>query len=109
MNVFDPNAAAAPGSGLYGLPHSPDEAQVVIVPVPFEATTSYGGGAAKGPEAVLEASKQVDLFDVETASRAPPPRWHDQHVTPGSRLLPRKDRCSSSLDLPLTIACVDAP
>ena len=66
MKTFDPNAAPAPGSGLYGLPHSPNEAQVAIVPVPFKATTSYGGGAAKGPEAVLEASKQVDLFDVET-------------------------------------------
>jgi agmatinase len=39
---------------------------VIIVPVPFEATTSYGGGTSKGPAAVLEASKQVDLFDQET-------------------------------------------
>jgi agmatinase len=39
---------------------------VVLVPVPFEATTSYGGGTARGPEAILEASRQVDLFDVET-------------------------------------------
>jgi agmatinase len=34
--------------------------------VPFEATTSYGGGASRGPAAILEASRQVDLFDVET-------------------------------------------
>ncbi len=39
---------------------------MVIVPVPFEATTSYGAGASKGPRAVLEASRQVDLFDRET-------------------------------------------
>ena len=64
--AFDPNAAASADSGIYGLPHTPDEAQVVLVPVPFEATTSYGGGAADGPAAILEASKQVDLFDVET-------------------------------------------
>jgi agmatinase len=63
---FDPNAAAAPGSGIYGLPHTPDEARVVLVPVPWEATTSYGGGAADGPAAILAASRQVDLFDVET-------------------------------------------
>src|SRR5207244_409014 len=63
---FDPNAAAGPGSGIYGLPHSPEEARVVVVPVPFEATCSYGGGTARGPEAILEASRQVDLFDVET-------------------------------------------
>jgi len=63
---FDPDAAAPPGSGLYGLPHRPDEAKVVVVPVPFEATCSYGGGTASGPAALLKASRQVDLFDVET-------------------------------------------
>ncbi|MCE9673490.1 agmatinase family protein [Myxococcus stipitatus] len=63
---FDPSAAAQPGSGVFGLPHSPDEAHVVLIPVPFEATTSYGGGTSEGPAAVLEASRQVDLFDVET-------------------------------------------
>jgi agmatinase len=63
---FDPSAAAQPGSGVFGLPHSEAEAAVVLVPVPFEATTSYGGGTARGPEAILEASRQVDLFDVET-------------------------------------------
>jgi len=64
--AFDPDAAAAEGSGIYGLPHTPAEARVVIVPVPFEATTSYGGGTADGPRAIFEASKQVDLFDRET-------------------------------------------
>jgi agmatinase len=66
MPTFDPSAAALAGSGVYGLPHSEEEAAVVLVPVPFEATTSYGGGAAGGPEAILSASRQVDLFDVET-------------------------------------------
>jgi agmatinase len=64
--TFDPSAAALPGSGVFGLPHSEADAAIVLVPVPFEATTSYGGGAARGPEAILAASRQVDLFDVET-------------------------------------------
>lgn len=63
---FDPDAAAGEGSGIYGLPFAPEDSRVVIVPVPFEATTSYGGGTSKGPQAVLEASRQVDLFDQET-------------------------------------------
>ena len=63
---FDPDAAAPGGSGIYGLPFTADEARVVIIPVPYEATTSYGGGTSRGPEAVFEASKQVDLFDRET-------------------------------------------
>jgi agmatinase len=64
--TFDPNAAAQPGSGIFGLPCSFDDARAVVLPVPFDATTSYAKGAARGPEAILEASKQVDLFDVET-------------------------------------------
>ena len=63
---FDPDAAAGAEAGIYGLPYSPDEARVVVVPVPYEATTSYGGGTSGGPAAVFEASKQVDLFDHET-------------------------------------------
>ncbi|HVO21598.1 MAG TPA: agmatinase family protein [Anaeromyxobacter sp.] len=63
---FDPSAAAQPGSGIFGLPHSEAEAALVLVPVPFEATNSYGGGTSRGPEAILTASRQVDLFDVET-------------------------------------------
>jgi agmatinase len=63
---FDPDAAAAPDAGIFGLPHTAEDAKVVLVPVPFEATTSYGGGAAGGPAAILSASRQVDLYDVET-------------------------------------------
>lgn len=62
---FDPNAPAQPGSGVFGLPHSESEALVVLVPVPWEATTSYGGGASEGPRAIREASAQVDLYDLD--------------------------------------------
>ena len=64
--TFDPNAAASPDSGIFGLEDTPDSARVVLVPVPFEATTSYGGGTSKGPAAILRASRQVDLWDLET-------------------------------------------
>lgn len=65
MKPLDPNAAAA-DSGIFGLSDRPEEARVVLVPVPWEATTSYGGGTVDGPRAILQASRQVDLFDVET-------------------------------------------
>ncbi|CAG1009620.1 agmatinase [Phycisphaerales bacterium] len=60
---FDPDAAAQPGTGIFGLPFTRDEAKVVLLPVPFDATTSYRPGTADGPGAILEASMQVDLFD----------------------------------------------
>src|SRR5687767_14377574 len=63
---FDPNAAAQPSSGVFGLPSTRREARVVLVPVPFEATTSYGRGTVEGPAAIRESSRQVDLHDLET-------------------------------------------
>ncbi len=63
---FDPNAAASSDSGIFGLPHDPDAAEVVLVPVPFDATTSYRQGTADGPAAILRASHQVDLYDLQT-------------------------------------------
>jgi agmatinase len=62
---FDPNAASVADSGIFGLPFSEKESALVFLPVPWEATTSYGGGTSNGPKAILEASKQVDLFDLE--------------------------------------------
>lgn len=38
----------------------------MLVPVPFDATVSYGAGAADGPAAILRASHQVELYDVQT-------------------------------------------
>jgi len=66
VKVFDPNAAAQPDSGIFCLPHTPDEAKVVLLPVPWDVTTSYRAGTANGPQAILAASRQIDLFDVET-------------------------------------------
>ncbi len=39
--------------------------QIVILPVPYEATTSYGKGTAKGPAGILKASHYVEFFDEE--------------------------------------------
>ncbi len=62
---FDPSGPAA-HDGIFGLPHGPEEARVVLIPVPWEPTTSYRKGTAQGPQAILQASHQVDLFDRET-------------------------------------------
>jgi agmatinase len=65
---FDPNAAASADSGIFGLPASEgayQSARVAYLPVPWEATTSYGGGTSQGPRAILEASRQVDLYDLD--------------------------------------------
>lgn len=52
---------------LFGLP-APElsQADAVILPLPFEKTVTYGTGTERGPEAILAASLQVELFDEET-------------------------------------------
>ncbi|WP_018525859.1 agmatinase family protein [Alkalispirochaeta alkalica] len=41
----------------------PEQALFQIIPAPFEATVSYGGGTAAGPEAILAASDQLERYD----------------------------------------------
>jgi agmatinase len=41
-------------------------ARLVVLPIGFEATTSFGAGTRGGPEAILLASRQVETFDPET-------------------------------------------
>jgi len=41
------------------------KARVVVLPVPFEATTSYGTGTRGGPDAILAASRQIETFDAD--------------------------------------------
>lgn len=43
-----------------------DVAKIVIVPVPFDKTTTYQKGSDLGPEALIEASRNLELYDIET-------------------------------------------
>jgi len=63
LSGFNPADPADPSAGIFGLPHGRTEARIVLLPVPFEATTSYRPGTAEGPRAIFDASMQVDLFD----------------------------------------------
>jgi agmatinase len=55
---------------LDGPPGTFEGARVLILPVPLEATVSWGGGTAGGPRAIIAASRQVELYDREHG-RAP--------------------------------------
>ena len=60
--AYDPTLVYS-HNGLFGLPFTNAESDVVLLPVPWEVTTSYRPGTAKGPAAILESSPQVDLYD----------------------------------------------
>jgi agmatinase len=62
---FDPSATISSEFGIFGIPITEQQSQVVLLPVPWEVTTSYGKGAADGPTLIRQASEQIDLFDRE--------------------------------------------
>ncbi|TSE05363.1 agmatinase [Aquimarina algiphila] len=45
-----------------------DKSKVVLIPVPYDGTSTWGKGADKGPEAFLHASENMELYDIETNS-----------------------------------------
>lgn len=59
----------SPAKGFLGLKKSdagaPKDAKAVIIPFGLESSVSYGSGTAKGPQAMIDASHQVELFDDE--------------------------------------------
>lgn len=58
-------------SGFCGLPDryaNYDKAAAVILPIPFDKTSTWVKGADKGPAAIIEASRYLELYDIETDS-----------------------------------------
>jgi len=62
---YDPNTVGNPNNNIFGLPTSEENAKLIILPVPWEVTVSYGAGTARAADAIFKASLQVDLFDPE--------------------------------------------
>uniref|UniRef100_UPI0040482D3F agmatinase family protein n=1 Tax=Roseivirga sp. TaxID=1964215 RepID=UPI0040482D3F len=81
--TFDPNGVGVKGT-LFGLPFDTDSAKVVVIPVPWDVTVSYGAGTSDGPQAIFEASPQIDYsqLDIEDAWKMGiamaeiPEEWH---------------------------------
>lgn len=65
ISTFDPSQPGLADESIFGLPFSAEQSEIVIIPVPWEVTVSYGAGASDGPIAILEASFQVDLHHQE--------------------------------------------
>ncbi|MEM9064712.1 MAG: agmatinase family protein [Planctomycetota bacterium] len=63
LTDFDPDAPITNGR-LFGMPQSRADSNVVVIPVPFDATASYGTGSAQAPTAIRDASAQLDLYDM---------------------------------------------
>jgi agmatinase len=65
FKTYDPNAIGVDNGNLLGLPFDYESADIIIFGVPWEVTVSYGAGTAAAPRMVLEASRQLDVFDFD--------------------------------------------
>ncbi|MBD1834909.1 agmatinase family protein [Cyanobacteria bacterium FACHB-472] len=63
---FDPSGIGVDNGNLLGLPFDYDSANIIVFGIPWEVTVSYGSGTAFGPNAVLESSRQLDLYDFDS-------------------------------------------
>ncbi len=62
---YNPSGIGQINGNLFGLPFDYESANLIVFGVPWEVTVSYGAGTAKGPQRILDASPQLDLFDVD--------------------------------------------
>ena len=65
ISNFDINAVANRNNNIFGLPFSEEDAQVVLLPVPWEVTVSCNAGTARAIEHIFKASTEIDLFDTD--------------------------------------------
>ncbi len=62
---FDPSSIGVDNGNLLGLPFDYDSANIIVFGIPWEVTVSYGCGTVAGAKRVLEASRQLDLYDFD--------------------------------------------
>jgi agmatinase len=65
LQNYNPSSVGQFNGNLYGLPFDYDSAKLIVIPVPWEVTVSYGAGTANAPQCILTASPQLDLFDLD--------------------------------------------
>jgi agmatinase len=82
---FDPNGVGIANGNIFGFPVKEEEATIVIIPVPWDATASYGKGTSDGPKVVLDASTQLDFYHPQL-----PEAWNTKvFMTPISQEMKR--------------------
>ena len=75
-DLVDPDDISRPNGQFLGFPYSLEESQVVFFPVPWDVTTSYGGGTVNGAQAIIDASVQLEPTDYHVTEA-----WKIGHYT----------------------------
>lgn len=61
--TFNPDDTGIANGNYFGFPHSVAEAELVLISAPWDVTVSYNDGTAKAPQAIIDASIQVEIYD----------------------------------------------
>lgn len=62
IDNYNPSGIGMDNGHVFGLPFGFEESDIIILPVPWEVTTSFGEGTSHGPQQILDASPQLDLY-----------------------------------------------
>ena len=65
LESFDPNGVGIENGHFIGLPFKEEHAELVVLSIPWDVTVSYSDGTSTGPENILKASTQLDLYDAD--------------------------------------------
>ena len=60
---FDPDGVGVNTGTYFGFPFEPERAALVLISAPWDVTVSYGAGTVYAPDALIEASTQLDFYD----------------------------------------------
>ncbi|MEG0724405.1 MAG: agmatinase family protein [Mucinivorans sp.] len=63
--VFDADATGVANGNYFGFPHTPDSSALCLLSVPWDVTVSYRAGSAAAPQAIIDASTQVEIYDAD--------------------------------------------
>ena len=77
-NNFDPDGVGIRNGNYFGFTFTDKEALLHLLSVPWDVTSSYGGGSSSAPDAIIEESTQLDFYDMVS-----PGAWHKGIVTIG--------------------------
>ncbi len=72
IDSFNASGVGVANNQLFGLPFNYEDSEIILFSAPWEVTVSYRAGTARGPESILKASTQVDLYDADY-----PNGWHN--------------------------------
>lgn len=63
LSDYNPNDVGVNNGNFFGMPFDTESSHLVLVSAPWDVTSSYGGGSSSAPDALIEASTQLDFHD----------------------------------------------